>query len=354
MKLNIFKNSVESFGLDISGSSAKIVQLKRAGKTWKLQCFSTIPVPKGVISNDVVLDSDGLSKLIIRGLDSPDFGHVSTPYVHVSLPESKSFVRIIHIPVMSEQAADQAVLFEAESYIPIPIDQVYLDWQPTGRVDEARMEVLIIATPIETVDKFLSTVQKAHLRPTALEVGSQSILRSVIADTSEETTLVVDLGTNRTNLIMVEQGTLQFSSSIPVAGNTFTESIARFLGITNSKAEAIKDDVGIANTTEYPNIKIALLPILNNLGAEIKNVLKFHNEHSKIPATKILLCGGSAKMKHLAEFLMPEFSDIPGLVVEVADPLKVWQGKVDLGKLNSYNVLDYTTALGLALRPEGY
>jgi Tfp pilus assembly PilM family ATPase len=152
---------------------------------------------------------------------------------------------------------------------------------------------------------------------------------------------------------MVEDGNLQFTSTIPIAGNAFTESIARALGVSSAKAEEIKRLVGIANTDEYPNIKTQILPVLNNLTAEIKNILKFHAEHSGKKVGRVVVCGGSGKLKNLAEFLAGQLTEAGVLAVELANP---WQNLniLNNGQLEGSDSLNYVTAIGLGARGVGY
>jgi type IV pilus assembly protein PilM len=58
---------------------------------------------------------------------------------------------------MSESEISTAVPVEAESFIPLPIEQVYLDWQILGRKED-KQEILIIASPKEFVDKYVGDV----------------------------------------------------------------------------------------------------------------------------------------------------------------------------------------------------
>jgi len=148
---------------------------------------------------------------------------------------------------------------------------------------------------------------------------------------------------------MVEDGNLQFTSTVPIAGNNFSENIAKILGISTTKAEEVKKKVGIANTADYPNIKTAVLPVLNNLTAEIKSILKFHNEHSQKQVKRIVLIGGGALMKNLPQFLSQEFPDFPGLIAELGNP---WSALPALknSKLPPDVALAFTTAIGLAIR----
>lgn len=349
---NIFSKTPEAFGLDISSSSFKIVQLDRQGDRYGVKCFTEAPIPKGLVINDSISDVSTFSYLYKQNVAKPQFGRLTTNNAIVSLPESKSFVRVIQIPRMSESEAQSAVPFEAESFIPLPIDQVYLDWQKIGETED-KMNVLIVASPKEFVDKYLEVLEKAGITVLAIEVESQSCHRALIGKGRKDDTLIVDISASRTSLIMVEGGSLQFTSTIPIAGNTFTESIARTLGISSIKAEAIKMKIGIANTAEYPNIKTALLPVLNNLSAEIKNILKFNREHAGHNINKILLCGGGAKTKNLVDFLALELSDQPGIAVELGNS---WQSvkMEDRVPLGVTDALNYTTTIGLALRGANY
>jgi len=163
----------------------------------------------------------------------------------------------------------------------------------------------------------------------------------------------VDLGAFRSSLIMVEEGNLQFTSNIAISGNSFTESIARSLGVSSAKAEEVKKKVGISNTAEYPNIKTALLPVLNNLSEEIKNILKFHSEHSEKQVSKVVLMGGSSKLKNLAEFLGPQLSDAGVSQVLLANP---WEKLTDLKTppMDALDSLGFVTAIGLAERGMKY
>jgi len=344
---NLFNKHEDSFGLDLTGSSFKLFQLKRQGKNLEVAGYSDVALPKGLLINDAVSDAKTFTYLLKQAVLKPQYGKFIGNAVAASLPESKSFVRVIQVPQMKDSELETAVPSEAESFIPLPIDQVYLDWQKLGLKGD-KQEVLIIASPKEFVDKYLQILESADLQVSALEVESQSCHRALIPFGLKPNCLIVDLDAFRTSLIMVEEGNLEFTSSIPIAGTTFTEAIARSLGVSSQKAEMVKRKVGIANTAEYPNIKTAVLPVLTNLSAEIKNIIKFHAEHSQNKVEKIILAGGSAKLKNLAENLQPEFT-AEGIIVESGNPW-VNLAQIKNPPFDAYDSLSYATAIGLAMR----
>jgi len=340
-----------AFGLDVSAESVKLMELQKKGKGLALKACGEATLPKNLFVNDTISDTKTFEFILKQTLQKPQFGRFSTNYVVASLPESKSFVRVIQIPKMSESEAANAVPFEAENFIPMPIDQVYLDWQKIGDSGD-KMNILMIASPKEFVDNYLNILDKADLKPVALEVESQSCHRAAITPQSSETVLLINISALRSSLVMVEDGNLQFTSTIPIAGNSFTESIARSLGVSSAKAEEIKRKVGIANTAEYPNIKTSFLPILNNFSAEIKNILKFHAEHSQKQVERILLMGGGARLQNLAEFLGLQLQDSGALKVELANP---WQPfGTSPAPFDIFVSLSFATVIGLAARGAEY
>ncbi len=352
MKFNFLSKTLPAFGLNISGSTFKIMQMEKTKGALKVKSYHEAVLPKGLVINDGIADSKTFTHLLKSALMQPQYGKVDSNYVIASLPESKSFVRVIQIPQMSQAEAENAVPFEAESFIPLPVDQVYLDWQQIGTAGD-KMNILIIASPKDFVEKYLDILDKAGLKTVALEVESQSALRALASMVGSDNVVLIKIGSLRTGMIVIEEGNLQFTSSIPIGGSAFTESLAKALGISSAKAEEIKKKVGIANTAEYPNITTALVPVLNNLSDEIKNILKFHSEHSDKLITRAILLGGSARMQNLAETLAPNLEDAGVKSVELANP---WQNRPDIKTppLDALNSLGFITAIGLAMRGAEY
>ena len=357
-------------GLDISDVSLKLVQFEKHPGGLAIQAYSEMEMPKEVISGDVIKNPKLLVELIKKAIARPRFGKITTKYAVASIPETKSFVRVIQMPVVSEEEAREAVPWEAEAYIPMPMGQVYLDWmilkssaQPApGTSDSPKMTVLITAAPRDYVDDFTAILKEAGLSPLALEVESQATARSLVSNPSE-TVMICDIDTVRTSLIIYERETLQFTSSIPIAGNVFTESIARALGVDSAKAEQIKREFGLDESHENGTARKAMVPVINNLVTEIKNTIRFYEEHGGPDAkiSRLLLSGGSGKLKHLPSFLLQQlnkadeshsFRSLPGIKVELGNPWVKVLGIKQVPPLSREDSLSFSTAIGLALRDE--
>lgn len=345
--MSIFQRKHHYIGLHINNHAIKALQFDVGVKSTQIKAFTNIVMPKGIIANDEFVDHSALSNLITKSMAKPQYGKFSTNRVVVAIPESKSFVRIIPIQKMRESEIETAVMFEAESYIPLPMDQVYFDWQILEDKGDT-MDILMIASPKTYIDTYSDILEKAGLKIAGIETESQSVARTLVPPTVKEPILIADMDAFKTALVMVQNGTLQFTSSVPIAGNTFTQSLSKALSITPGDAEKLKHQVGFTNTVEYPNLKIQMLPALQDLAAEITNILKFHYDHHEDHIASLILTGGGAKLQHIAEALEPMLEQYAPLKVTVANPLEHVPNFKET-ELGPYEALSFTTAIGLAM-----
>jgi type IV pilus assembly protein PilM len=370
--MEILSLKPEAFGLDISDLSLKIIKLKKKRGVLSLASFGEEKIKPGIIKGGEIKDEKKLAEIIKEAIKKVKGEKLKTNYVVASLPEEKAFLQVIQMPKLPEEDLKSAVIYEAENYIPTPLEEVYLDYQivPTIYNHPDHLDILIAALPKKTVDPYLNSLKLAGLSPVAFEVESLAIARALIKD--EITTkpiLLIDLGATRTSFIIFSGHSLRFTFSIPVSSSNFTEIISKNLGVSLAEAERLKIKHGLE---EKIKIKIreekkelkkeggrifeALIPTIVDLVQQIKKYLDYYQTHSSsehLPpdgkeVSKILLCGGGANLKGLSDLLSLELK-IP---VERGNP---WvnilsEGKKEVAELSFEESLKYTTALGLALR----
>jgi type IV pilus assembly protein PilM len=349
----------KAFGLDISDLSLKFLMLKKKGKKFSVVSFGELKIEPGIIESGEVKNEEKLAG-IIKEITK----RVKTKYVVASLPEEKAFLQVIKMPLMSEEDLKSAILFEAENYIPLPVNEVYLDCEIVSSVHAAskNLDVLLAAIPKRVVDPYLRVLKKAGFKPIAFEIESLSIARALIKDQkTTQPVLIIDLGATRSSFVIFSGNSVRFTCSIPISGIHFTELIAKNLKVSFEKAEKLKIihglreglriKLGEKTTLEKVKGKIfeALIPGLVDLVQQIKKYLDFYQAHAYLAGPegkkiqKIIFCGGGANLKGLDEFLELELK-IP---VEIGNP---W---INVGEVKNFpkeKSLSFTTAIGLALR----
>jgi len=359
--INFLTLKPESFGLDISDLSLKIIKLKKKRDNLSLASFGEAKIKSGIIEEGEIKDEEALAKIIGEAILKVKGERLKTKYLVCSLPEKKAFLQVIQMPPMTGEELKKAVRFEAENYIPLPIKETYLDFQIVqplyNHLDH--LDVLISAVPQKTIDPYVALLKKAGFIPKVLEIESQAISRALVKnEVSPFPILLIDLGINRTTFIIFSGYSLRFTSSIPVSSQKFTEAISRSLKVDLVEAEKLKIKYGIKADRKNigKEISEALIPVLFNLIKQIRAYLRFYQTHVSHEhllsdgkqVEKIFLCGGGANLKGLDDLLSSELK-IP---VELGNP---WinilpEPLKEVPELPYEKSLSYTTALGLALR----
>lgn len=351
----------EIFGIDVNDLSLRIVKLKKKRVGFVVSSFNETNIPNGIIEEGVIKNQEAFVKIIKESCGTVKGKKLGTKYVAVSLPEEKSFSQVIQMPKMSSKELESAVPFEAENYIPLAIDKVYLDFEQIdchdGKNITNHVDLLINVMPKSIVDSYVTCFKKAGLIPCVMEVESQSIARALIKNGDGDSPLIIiDFGKTKTSFIIYSCASIRFTCSIPISSEQLTSVISRKLSVSPQKAEMLKVKYGLDKKGEKKyNMKNMLKPILDDLAGQIKKYISFYQSHtsdehfspdSKIE--KIILCGSGANLKNLPDFLSIQLN-IP---VEISNPFANINGHKKNGRRSmvSQNPLSFATALGLAIR----
>ncbi len=354
---DFFDQKLAVFGLDLSDISLKVAQLKPEGRGLALANYGRQEVPRGVIEGGAIKKVDELANIIKKGVSDVNGLPINTKYCVVSLPETESFVRVIQLPKMKSNELKEAVRWELENEIPLPIDQVYFDWQivePFG-VSADHYDILTGALSRSLVDPYLEVFKEAGLRPLVFEIESVATSRALIKDEFvPQPVMIIDIGARRTSFIIFAGRTIHFTASSPISNEYLVKEIAKHLDVSLGRAKELKFEAGFEKDREGEKVFQSLLPSMNELVNQIEKYIDFFRTHGlggqseTRDISKILLCGGGANLSGLPSFL----SGALNLPVEVGNP---WVNILEpapesIPELSYEQSISYTTVLGLALR----
>jgi type IV pilus assembly protein PilM len=341
----------DSFGLDISDNSLRFVKIKKRRHCY-VSAFGEKKFPKGILKAGEIIKEEEFVKVIKDFISKNK--KIKTKNVIASLPEEKSYIQMIKMPKMSSEELKTAIIFEAENYIPMAIENVYLDAEIIKDYkDKDYMDVLIAALPKTTVDPYVSSLKKAGLNPIALEIESLAVSRILLRGEKRPIvpTILVDFGENKTSFIIYANNAVLFTSSFVISSAKITDDIVRILEISSSKANKMKIKDGISNNQEE-KVKSIILKEIEKLVYQIQRHSDYYTNHgfkgedkkTKGKIERVIITGGGSKLKGLINYLTEE----TGLNIELKDPCKVIKKR----SCKIESCYSYSTALGLALRGE--
>lgn len=227
----------QAIGLDIDRGALKAVQVSGSPGSYALQHVGYHRLPPGVISEGEVMDHDLLAAELKEFWNSHSFKGKS---VLLGIANQKVVVRLLDFPRMDPEDLKSAIGFEAQDHIPMPLEEAVLDHVVLGPADEGSDldRILIVAAQREMVGRYSSAARTAGLKPVGIDVKALALLRSVLPETPVGgAVLLLDIGSELTNLVVVQDGAPTLTRFVPGGSIYFAQSVAEAADIPEEEAE---------------------------------------------------------------------------------------------------------------------
>src|SRR5437868_1368962 len=172
MALDLFKPKAPPlFGLDISSSSVKMVEIVEAGKgAYRVERYAIEPLPRDAIVDGNISNLEAVTESVRRA--HKRLG-TRTKHVAMAVPTGAVITKKIVVAAgLREDELEVQVEGEANQYIPFALEEVNLDFQVVGPspTSPEEQEVLIAETRKERVEDRVAVAQLAGLKPLVMDV----------------------------------------------------------------------------------------------------------------------------------------------------------------------------------------
>lgn len=340
-------------GLDIGANSIKVVELQ-GGLKPRLSRFGKIALSEGALNAGEIKEREQVGKAI-RELFAKT--KIASKRVVIAIPGQAAIIRHIKLPLMEDNEVANAIHWEAERYIPFPVDEVTLDFKVIKRyADQNEMDVLMVCARNDIIYSHIETLRDIGLQTQVVDIQTFSLMRAtgLEATNTEGAVALLDIGFETSDLMILKDGIPLFTRVIPLAGNRFTKTIATNLGITSEEAEEIKiNKIDALSQSESMSQSLeakanfAMQEGLKELILEIRRSFDyFHLQERNEEVNRLIINGGGALLPNVGTFLNRELG-IPVIDCVIPNginvPKKLWP------KLEAELPL-YSVALGLAMR----
>lgn len=345
--MSFFSTKERAWGLDISDQTLRLAQFNGSLKKPKLQLYNEIKLPTGCVINGQIKKSEifieNLKKLI-----KTKRGHGALcQEAVISLPDSESFLKSLFIETGNPQDLPAKIKELLPQEIPLEINEIYFDWQIIGK-DNQTNQVLIGAVPMTIVNDYLKIISEAKITPVVLDLEATAISNLLIhQNQNHEPQIIIDIGQNRTGLFLYDGNNIQFSISLPFAGDRITEVIAQSLDLTLEQAESAKIVCGLDASKCQGAILEVLKPAISDLAQQIKRATDFYynNFDNAKEINNLILCGGGANTLNIIKTL----ETVTKMKTIISQPFKNIKNP-DPKFFTPDKSQSFITAMGLALR----
>jgi type IV pilus assembly protein PilM len=391
--MGLFESHRSYLGVDIGSSGIKLVELGDDKGRPRLVTYGYTERSADIVRVDSKENKElviELLKLLLKKTQA------SSKKVIGALPSYAVFSSIIDLPAMPRKELAEAVQWEAKKFVPMPIEEMILDWRELEPEVARRLEgysfrsggtlprsrnggkaesmtgstvpgalqgtsktspslpqgkgsgtkILITAAPKALVQRTIEIFKAVGLELSILETETFALLRSVVGN-DQSPVMLVDFSARVTDLSIVVAGTPLITRSMDIGGELITKTIAQTLNIDIDRAEQFKQDIGVMASARdgsqiHKTIEFAVTSLIN----EIRHMLNVYQSQQGQPIEKIVLAGGSAFLPHLPEYMSQQLS----LKVVIGDPWSRVMYPVELKPVLEELGPRFAIATGLAMR----
>lgn len=350
-------------GIDIGAHQIKAAEVKIIDGVPEVVSLRGCPSPPGVWTDQ--LDEESLVQAL-KEVANPKIKEVIT-----CIGGERLVSRIVRLPPMSERETEAAVRFEVEKFVPTPVDQLIIrhvrlgkangdkEKSPQKKIFNLRavnsvnakkaagnrevQNVLLLAVPAATIYQYYSIFSRAGLTVTAVDLQAFALWR-LYGRKAPGVRAVIDIGAATSQLVMVKDGLIQFLRLLPVGGNVLTGYFVDTYGVNFPEAQQMKEEAAVSadgdlNAPAGMQMGDVLRAGLQEITKELRRSLEFCSAQECLRTEKLVLSGGTGKLKGLAGYLQEEL----GIPVEAGFP------EIYLSEGETFDSA-FAVAVGLALR----
>jgi len=346
------KKNPPLIGLDISSSGVKLVELSEVGKgELRLECFASEPLARGAVVDGNIENIDQVSDAIHRVWKKSG---TRAKLAAMGMPPASVITKKIILPSgLSEESLELQVETEASQYIPFALDEVRLDFDVIGPVENSPedVEVMLAATRKEKVEDRVAVAEAAGITPTVMDIESYAARAAIDRLTKQlpnagkgQILGLFQIGSQVTHVSVLLDGQLVYEREQPFGGHQLTQEIVRTYGLSYEEAEAKKKAGDLPDGYQSE----ILDPFLESAALEVTRAIQFF--FTSTPYTRIdqlFLAGGCAIIPGMVDMV----ANRTKLSTSVVSPFKGMQlGPNVREKQLRIEAPAYLVACGLAMR----
>lgn len=334
-------------GLDIGTFSIKAVHLSKKGNNFQLNSIGIALNPLGARPGDDDASQNRVaeaSKKLLSDLK------LNGSRAVLALSEAEVYTRVVDMPFLSDAELASAIHFEAEQYIPVPVDQVNIDYEVISRPEKGaeheKMQVFLVAAPKKVIERISKIANKIGVEIVGLETEMLAVARAMIPGEGDATaTMLIHFGASSTNVAVISKGMPFLTHAIETGGTALTKTLSSELGMEFAQAEEYKRSYGLDTNQLEGKVARSLQPIVDRILSEIHKAQQYYNNsNQQNPIKRAILSGGSS----LLPGIVPYLAQLMGIEVILGNAFS----QVEPSKTAAIpsDSVSFATAVGLAMR----
>ena len=238
--------------------------------------------------------------------------------VRVVIPDTYSYSNFIEMPDVNEKELLSAVKYQADQFIPLPLEQVNIDIEIVFKNPKTKkLLALLSAAPKKTITKITGLCERLGIYPDSLETETSATARFIhnlfrtktpSADKNSGF-VIINLGYSSSSLYFVLEtpGLMIYTHNFKIGFNIFNKELQINMNIDAKKSNDLINHIGLSKSSSYDIQKI-LSPSIKSFAEEVDKSINEITKKHNLKITNIYLINEAIKFHALDEFIGRYFS----------------------------------------------
>lgn len=317
--MRFYNNSV--IGLEADSKEIRAVELKGTRKKPVIAALGSISIPEGIVRDGRILDIDKFNVYLQKLMEENGF---KAREVVIGVNNQDVIVRFATFPKVPQDKIRNMIRFQAQDYIPIPLEELQLDYVVLGEDGNdagASLNVLLVGARKKMLNDFIEAVSKSNLTITEIDSTMLALGRAALLESNDGNFALIAFNNDIGNIMIFKNGFL---------------AIARTVSFSHTQLK--KPDFEDADNT--------LDVISGILLGEVRTSVNYFRSQTNQDVERFCILGTSTYQNTVAAKL----SEATGLSFEVLEPYKKLEESISKGKGKAFNLFGYVATISLALR----
>ncbi len=307
----LIKGEDRLIGLDLGSIYFKAVRVKKNEKEFSVKdsVIKELDQIKDLKEDMHITSEEGLS----LGFDMDDLA-----------------IRRSSIPLMPKEEIEEALRWELKDDVDFDIDKARIKFSILGEREQSdgskKIDLVAVVYKEENVEQKVNELKNLGLNIEDVfpaEFGLVNYVNNLNIIPPGEKVGIVDIGSVKTRISVIENGKLCFSRHVPIGGDTITEAMTGVLlsdkgkiSFSKDEAEKLKCEKGIPKDMKILSL---MRPVLEKLSNQIKRSMDYYEHRFNDSVEKIILAGGGSKLKGIKGYLSKEIDiEVLEILPEIA------------------------------------
>ena len=290
-------------GLDIGTRFIKAVVLEKSGEQYNLQAYACEPIQGNAFAEREIKDFEAVShalKKVKLALKSKN------KLVAIAVSGSTVLNKIVYMePGQTDHELESQIELEADSLIPYPLHEVYIDFEEINNSETTnnKVEVLLSAVHKELVDRRIMLLGEEGYEAKIVDVENYALgaaVASFYPQEDDETICCINIGASHLQMCAVKNGEVIYTKDHNFGMDALIQDLTMLYSQERSQIEQQLTDGTLPETWKQDAYPMFLANLQQNINRAIQLFISVSGQNRP---SSLLICGGGGHLTSLPEDL---------------------------------------------------